>query len=89
MCAGWTSGALAGHLGHLSDIRDIRDIWDIRDIRDSGALAKLKIQTHWLPIQELKTAKELDLSRKGLGVLDAIIVSGCIRSDFKDNHDTH
>ena len=57
----------------------IRDTLDTLDIHASGALAKLKIQTHWLPIQELKTAKELDLSRKGLGALDAIIVSGCIR----------
>ena len=49
------------------------------DIKDMGALSKLKVNTYELPIQELKTATELDLSGKGLEVEDATIVSSCIK----------
>ena len=39
---------------------------------DSGALAFLTMHKHKLPVKEIKTAKELDLSNKGLIVIDAI-----------------
>ena len=48
---------------------------DTRDIRDSGALSKLKMDKYELPVQEIKTATELDLSNKGLGKLDAIVIA--------------
>jgi hypothetical protein len=54
-----------------------------------GALSKLKINSYWLPIQELKTAKELDLSGKELNYLDAIVIAGLIqvRKIAKSNFD--
>jgi Ran GTPase-activating protein (RanGAP) involved in mRNA processing and transport len=45
----------------------------------TGVLAKLTIIECALPIQELKTATELDLSGKGFTVEDAIIVASCIQ----------
>ena len=46
-----------------------------------GALASLTINQYAIPVQELKTATELDLSRKGLGlkVEDVIVVASCIQ----------
>jgi hypothetical protein len=43
-----------------------------------GALSKLKINSYWLPIQELKTATALDLSGKGLKAEDVIIAASFI-----------
>jgi hypothetical protein len=43
---------------------------DTLDVRDSGALSKLKINEYELPVQEIKTATELDFSHKGLRVED-------------------
>jgi len=51
----------------------------VEDIKHNTALSKLKINSYWLPIQELKTATELDLSGKGLKAEDTVIVSSCIR----------
>jgi hypothetical protein len=44
-----------------------------------GALASLTINQYAVPVQELKTATELDLSRKGLKVEDVIVVASCIQ----------
>ena len=38
-------------------------------------MMKLKIHKHELPIQEIKTATELDLSNKELTYLDAMVVA--------------
>ena len=52
-------------------------------IQENCTLASLKIDEHWrtcdLPIQQLKTATELDLSDKGLGDAGTIIVSRIIK----------
>jgi hypothetical protein len=52
-------------------------------IQENGTLASLKIGEHWrtcdLPIQQLKTSTELDLSDKGLGDEGTIIVSRIIK----------
>ena len=34
---------------------------------------------HKLPVKEIKTAKELDLSNKGLIVIDAIVIAALIK----------
>ena len=44
-----------------------------------GSLASLTINQYAIPVQELKTATELDLSGKGLKVEDVIIVASCIQ----------
>jgi hypothetical protein len=45
----------------------------------TGSLSKLKMDTYELPVQEIKTATELDLSNKGLGKLDAIVIAVLIK----------
>ena len=45
------------------------------DMKDMGSLSKLKMDRYELPVQEIKTATELDLSNKGLGKLDAIVIA--------------
>ena len=55
--------------------------------RDSGSLSKLKINEYELPVQEIKTATELDLSGKGLGDLDAIVIAALIKvQTIAQNH---
>ena len=44
-----------------------------------GSLSKLKMNTYELPVQEIKTATELDLSGKGLNHLDAIVIAALIK----------
>jgi hypothetical protein len=44
-------------------------------IQAMGSLSKLKMGKYELPVQEIKTATELDLSNKGLGELDAIVIA--------------
>ena len=51
------------------------DTLDTRDTHDSGSLSKLKMNKYELPVQEIKTATELDLSGKGLDHLDAIVIA--------------
>jgi hypothetical protein len=47
---------------------------------DKGlSLSKLKMDKCELPVQEIKTATELDLSNKGLGELDAIVIAVLIK----------
>jgi hypothetical protein len=46
--------------------------------QDNGVLAKLKINICELPVQQLMTASELDLSGRELGVEDSIIIASCI-----------
>ena len=43
-----------------------------------GALVTVTINKFALPIQDIKTKAELDLSGKGLGVEDAIIIAALI-----------
>ena len=50
-----------------------------RETWDSGALSKLKMGKCELPVQEIKTATELDLSNKELNNLDAIVIAGLIQ----------
>ena len=45
-----------------------------KNMQDKGSLSKLKMEKYELPVQEIKTATELDLSNKGLGKLDAIVI---------------
>ena len=42
-------------------------------------MSKLKLNKYELPVQEIKTATDLDLSNKGLGKLDAIVISVLIK----------
>ena len=42
-------------------------------------MSKLKMDKYELPVQEIKTATELDLSNKGLGELDAIVIAVLIK----------
>ena len=44
-----------------------------------GSLSKLKMSKYELPVQEIKTATELDLSGKGLGYLDAIVIAALLK----------
>jgi hypothetical protein len=46
-----------------------------KHLKDMGSLSKLKMDKCELPVQEIKTATELDLSNKGLGELDAIVIA--------------
>ena len=50
-----------------------------QDIHDNGALAFLTMHKHKLPVKEIKTAKELDLSNKGLIAIDAIVIAALIK----------
>ena len=61
-------------------------------IQDMGALASLKINSYAPPVQEIKTATELDLSGKGLKEEDAIVISALIQvryitAQHKNFHD--
>ena len=49
-----------------------------QDIHDNGALAFLTMHKYKLPVKEIKTAKELDLSNKELNVIDAIVIAALI-----------
>ena len=51
-----------------------------------GSLSKLKMTKYELPVQEIKTATELDLSNKGLGELDAIVIAVFIKVCKLQNH---
>ena len=46
---------------------------------DRGALAFLTMHKYKLPVKEIKTAKELDLSNKELNALDAIVIAALIQ----------
>ena len=48
-------------------------------IQDMGALAFLTMHKYKLPIKEIKTAKELDLSNKELRFMDAIFIAALIK----------
>ena len=48
------------------------------EIQDNGALAFLTMHKYKLPVKEIKTAKELDLSNKELIDIDAIVISALI-----------
>ena len=48
------------------------------DIQDKGALAFLTMHKYKLPVKEIKTAKELDLSNKELIAIDAIVIAALI-----------
>ena len=50
-----------------------------QDIQDNGALAFLTMNKYKLPVKEIKTAKELDLSNKELNALDAIVIAALIQ----------
>ena len=45
------------------------------EIQDMGALAFLTMYKYKLPVKEIKTAKELDLSNKELIAIDAIVIA--------------
>jgi hypothetical protein len=47
--------------------------------QDKGSLSKLKLNVYELPVHEIKTATALDLSGKGLGVEDAIVIAALIK----------
>ena len=50
-------------------------------------MSKLKMNKYELPVQEIKTATELDLSGKGLNHLDAIVVAALIKvQTIAQNH---
>ena len=49
-----------------------------QDIHDNGALAFLTMHKYKLPVKEIKTAKELDLSNKELIAIDAIVIAALI-----------
>ena len=46
----------------------------------------MKMEKYELPVQEIKTATELDLSNKGLGKLDAIVIAVLIKVCKLQNH---
>ena len=50
-----------------------------QDIQDNGALAFLTMHKYKLPIKEIKTATELDLSNKELNHLDAIVIAALVK----------
>ena len=47
-------------------------------IKFNSVMMKLKIHKHELPIQEIKTTTELDLSNKELNNLDAIVIAALL-----------
>ena len=52
-----------------------------------GSLFKLKMDKYELPVQEIKTAAELDLSGKGLNHLDVIVIAALIKvQTITQNH---
>ena len=55
-------------------------------IKDSGSLSKLKMHKYKLPVQEIKTATELDFSFQGLIHLDAIVIAVLIKVQTIQNH---
>ena len=48
------------------------------EVKVNSVMMKLKIHKHELPIQEIKTATELDLSNKELNNLDAIVIAALL-----------
>ena len=50
-----------------------------KTFQDKGALAFLTMHEYKLPIREIKTAKELDLSNKELSLLDATVIATLIK----------
>jgi hypothetical protein len=83
-----TSGlaALAKSIGNLKELNISSNCLKAEGARilapalqDSRSLSKLKMDTYELPVQEIKTATELDLSNKGLGKLDAIVIAVLIK----------
>ena len=47
-------------------------------IKNNGALVTVTINKFALPVQDIKTKMELDLSGKGLGVEDAIVIAALV-----------
>ena len=52
--------------------------WELTTGFVSTSMTKLKVNNCELPIDILKNGTEVDLSGQSLGVLDAIIIAGCI-----------
>jgi len=70
----------------IANLKELNVSMNLIQVKGAQVLApaihnmeKLKICSYWLPIQELKTAKELDLSGLDLAAEDAVIVSSCVR----------
>ena len=53
-------------------------IFVVMSYRVNSGMMKLKIHKHELPIQQIKTATELDLSNKELTRLDAIVIAALL-----------
>jgi hypothetical protein len=49
------------------------------EVEANRSLSKLKMNMYDLPVQEIKTATELDLSGKGLSHLDGIVIAALIK----------
>jgi hypothetical protein len=49
------------------------------EMEASGSLSKLKMDKCELPVHEIKTATELDLSNKDLNYLDAIVIAALMK----------
>jgi hypothetical protein len=57
------------------------------EMEANGSLSKLKMYKCDLPVQDIKTATELGLSRKGLNHLDAIVIAALIKvQTIAQNH---
>ena len=63
--------------GNQLDAEDVKILAPA--IQDNGALAFLTMHKYKLPVKEIKTAKELDLSNKGLIAIDAIVIAALIQ----------
>ena len=57
---------------------DLSGVLALSEAVVNSAMMKLKIHKHELPIQEIKTATELDLSNKELNGLDAIVIAALL-----------
>ena len=57
-------------MGHWHSLIDL--------LNKHGALAFLTMHKYKLPVKEIKTAKELDLSNKELIAIDAIVIAALI-----------
>ena len=78
--------ALAKSIGNLKELNISNNFLDAEGAKilvpallANGSLSKLKMDMYELPVQEIKTATELDLSNKGLGHLDAVVIAVLIK----------
>jgi hypothetical protein len=72
----------SNNLRYSSTAVDMSGVIALADtIKDMGVISTVIVNTFPLPIQDIKSKAELDFSRKGLKVEDAIIIAALLPSN--------